>query len=144
MTLVKLPIGMFLIAIALAAFTNWIITPLFDNSSGDYAVWRYLNYFMAAATLIALAYNLARKIGLGKGDPDGPITRRYLETNLALYASIVLTGWFFWNWLFGFFPENEPAIVGQVHLASWVLVDPLFYLVSGTTGFRLLREAMAK
>ncbi len=134
-------LGMFLIAIALAVLVNWIATPLYHDGGSDYPVWDVLNWFMAVAIALALAVNLGRKIRLRRDDPDGPLTRKSLETNLSLYASLVLTSWFFWNWFYGFFPENESALVGEIHLGAWVLINPLFFLICGTTGLHLLRAA---
>ena len=54
---------------------------------------------------------------------DGSVTREYLEVNLLFYVSIVVTVWFFWNWLFfGFFPDNEPARRRQRHAHDDVAV----------------------
>ena len=50
---------------------------------------------MAVAVAMALPVNFAHKISLRKDEPDGLLIRRYLETNLSSYASLVLTSWFF-------------------------------------------------
>ena len=61
-------------------------------------VWEILDWFMATAVAMALPVNFAHKISLRRDEPDGLLIRRYLETSLSFYASLVLTSWFFWNW----------------------------------------------
>ena len=131
----------YLILVAVAVFANWIATPLYHDGSSDYVVWELLNWFMAVAVVLALAVNLCRKIGLSQGEPDGPLTRRQVDANLSFYGSLVLTAWFLWNWFHSFLPENEPALVGEIHLAAWMWINPLFFLVCGVTGLHRLREA---
>ena len=77
----------------------------------------------------------------GREESDGSLNRQYFEVNLAFYASIVLVLWYYWNFFGSLFPETESAAVGLIHLEMWTLVDPLFVLVSGVTGFRLWRMA---
>ena len=141
MGLAKRFLGVYLIAVAVAVFVNWIATPLYHDGSSNYTVWEILNWFMAVAVVLALAVNLCRKIGLSQGEPDGPLTRRQVDANLSFYASVVLTGWFLWNWFHSFLPENEPVLVGEIHLAAWMWINPLFYIVCGVTGLHRLREA---
>ena len=141
MALSKRLLGAFLIATALAAVLNWTATPLYNDGGSEYGVWKILNWFMAVAVALVLAVNLARKIGLGNDQPDGPVTRKHMETNLSFYGSVALTGWFFWNWFHSFLPENEPELVGEIHLAAWVLINPLFVVVCAATGLYLFREA---
>ena len=129
------------IVLALAVGVNWIATPLYHDGSDSYPIWVFLNYFMAAAVLIALIVNFLSKRALDGEDSDGSLSRQYFEVNLAFYASIVLTLWFYWNFFGSLFPETESAVVGLIHLEMWTLVNPLFVLVSGVTGFRLWRMA---
>ena len=129
------------IVLAFAVGLNWIATPLYHDGSDSYPVWEFLNYFMAVAVLIALIVNFLSKRALDRDESDGSLTRRYFEVNLAFYASIVLVLWYYWNFFGSLFPETESAAVGLIHLEMWTLVDPLFVLVSGVTGFRLWRMA---
>ena len=64
MVILKRLIGVYLILIALAVSVNWIVTPLVDNSSGDYPIWVALNWFMAPAVTLALIVNVVRKFRL--------------------------------------------------------------------------------
>ncbi len=131
-------VSVFLVVVALAVAINWLASPIIDNSSGDYNIWGVLNWFMAAATAIVLAVNVMRKVKLPS---NGSITREYLEVNVSFYASLLLALWYYWNWFNALFPENEPGVVGTIHLAYWGLIDPLLVLVVGATGFHVWRHA---
>ena len=133
--------AVYLILVAAVAGVHWIIVPLYDNSSGDYPVWVFLNWFMASTVLVALDRNIRGKLALRGSDPDAPLTGRRVQVNLLFYATIVLTLWYFWNWFYGFFPQNEPPVVGLVHLEMWTLINPLFVLTIGVTGFSLWQES---
>ena len=133
--------AIYLILVAAVAGVHWIIVPLYDNSSGDYPVWVFLNWFMASTIIVALDRNIRGKLALRRSDPDAPLTGRRVQVNLLFYATIVLTLWYFWNWFYGFFPQNEPPVVGLVHLEMWTLINPLFVLTIGVTGFSLWQES---
>ena len=140
MSAVKRIAAIYLILVAAVAGVHWIVSPLYDNSSGEYPVWVILNWFMAS-TIIALDRNIRGKLALWGTDPDVPLTGRRVQVNLLFYATIVLTLWYFWNWFYGFFPQNEPEVVGLIHLEMWTLINPLFVLTIGVTGFSLWEEA---
>ena len=141
MEMLKRVLAVVHIVLAIAVGLNWIATPLYHDGSDNYPVWVFLNYFMAVAVLIALIVNFLSKRALDREESDGSINRQYFEVNLAFYASIVLVLWYYWNFFGSLFPETESAAVGLIHLEMWALVDPLFVLVSGVTGFRLWRMA---
>ena len=141
MSILKRVAAIYLIVVAAAVGAHWIIVPLYDNSSGEYPVWVFLNWFMVSTVIIALDRNIRGKLALRGVDPDAPLTGRRVQANLLFYATIVLTLWYFWNWFYGFFPHNEPEVVGLVHLEMWTLITPLFVLVIGVTGFSLWQEA---
>ena len=141
MSILKRVAAIYLIVVAAVVGAHWIIVPLYDNSSGEYPVWVFLNWFMASTVIIALDRNIRGKLALRGGDPDAPLTGRRVQANLLFYATIVLTMWYFWNWFFSFFPHNEPEVVGLVHLEMWTLISPLFVLTIGVTGFSLWQES---
>ncbi len=139
MRTVHVALGLVLLATAIAAWVFWVITPLIHDGSESYPYWEVINYFMAFSVLVALVVNAAGKLAYDRANSgDGPITRRWLTVNLLLFASIVLAGWFYWNWFFYFFPESEPG-TAEIHLEMWTLINPLFYLTSGGTGYRLIK-----
>ena len=140
MSAVKRIAAIYLILVAVVAGVHWIVSPLYDNSSGEYPVWVILNWFMASTIIVALDRNIRGKLALWGTDPDVPLTGRRVQVNLLFYATIVLTLWYFWNWFYGFFPQNEPEVVGLIHLEMWTLINPLFVLTIGVTGFSLWEE----
>ena len=141
MSILKRVAAIYLIVVAAVVGAHWIIVPLYDNSSGEYPVWAFLNWFMVSTVIIALDRNIRAKLALRGVDPDAPLTGRRVQVNLLFYATIVLTLWYFWNWFYGFFPHNEPEVVGLVHLEMWTLISPLFVLTIGVTGFSLWQES---
>ncbi len=144
MAILKRVLAVAHIVLAFAVGMNWIATPIYHDGSVDYPVWTFLSYFMAPAVLIALIVNLLSKRALDREEADGSLTRQYFEVNLAFYASIVLALWYYWNFFGTLFPETESAAVGLIHLEMWSLIDPLFVLVVGVTGFRLWRMAATR
>ena len=95
MSILKQIAAIYLIAVSALAGLHWIITPLYDNSSGDYPVWVILNWFMASTIIVALDRNIRSKLALRGSDPDAPLTGRRVQANLLFYVTIVLTLWFF-------------------------------------------------
>ncbi len=141
MGILKRVLAVIHIVLAIAVGLNWIATPLYHDGSDSYPVWEFLNYFMAAAVLVALIVNFLSKRALDREKSDGSLNRPYFEANLAFYASIVLALWYYWNFFGSLFPETESAAVGLIHLEMWTLINPLFVLTTGVTGFRLWRMA---
>lgn len=141
MGILKRVLAVIHIVLAIAVGLNWIATPLYHDGSDSYPVWEFLNYFMAATVLVALIVNFLSKRALDREKSDGSLNRPYFEANLAFYASIVLALWYYWNFFGSLFPETESAAVGLIHLEMWTLINPLFVLTTGVTGFRLWRMA---
>ena len=138
-------VGAVFVLVAFLVAVNWVASSLIDNSSGAYPTWRILNWPTAACIVVALVANYWRKHRVATMEgADGPVTRRYVEANVAFYASLLLFLWFFWNWLAAKFPYNEPEEVRRIHLMMWAFISPVLTVpVLGTTGFRLWREGKA-
>ena len=141
MNILKRMAAVVLIATAVFVGINWVATPLFDNSSGEYPVWKIIEAPLAACWVILLIANAYRKFMLSKSDTQQVITREYLEANLAFYITLLLALWFYWNYFSVLFPQNEPEIVGRIHLGWWPWINPPYALLAGHTGFRLWRDA---
>lgn len=141
MGILKRVLAVIHIVLAIAVGLNWIATPLYHDGSDSYPVWEFLNYFMAVTVLVALIVNFLSKRALDREKSDGSLNKPYFEANLAFYASIVLALWYYWNFFGSLFPETESAAVGLIHLEMWTLINPLFVLTTGVTGFRLWRMA---
>ena len=54
---------------------------------------------MAVGVLVLWVFHYLRKREHDAADPDGQVTRKYLEVNVAVYGSIVIGILFFWNWI---------------------------------------------
>ena len=70
MATLKRALAVLLVATAVAAAVNLILTPLYHDGSSTYAVWEAINWFMAASTVVVLAVNYLRSSGLGGRDAD--------------------------------------------------------------------------
>ena len=101
-------------------------------------VWDILNWFMAGAILVALAYQYLSKRALDKPGTARSVNYQYLYTNLLLFIAIVLTLWFFHNWFnsFSSAPEAPWFRVGVV----WIVVNAIFVAVTGITAGQLWRR----
>ncbi len=142
MSTLKRILAVILVAIAIVVAVNWMITPVYHDGSAEYPVWKVVNWFMAFAVIVSLLVNFTRKRALGNGRADSPITREYLEANLAFYASLLLVPWFFTNFFtYDLFPNNMPAVAMESKDVWWEFIDGLFMLVAGTTGCHLWRDA---
>ena len=100
-------------------------------------IWHVVNWFMAAALVIAVAASFIRKRKLG-GDPSDPVTREYFETNVTFYVALGLTLLFLWNWTATvlFASDDPPSNL-------WAHVDTVFPILIAATGFQLWRQAAA-
>ena len=112
-------LGAYALLIAVAVGVNFIATPLYDDGSTGFPVWRVLNWFMAAGVLVALISSVFPKPTAG------------CEAKILLGGSILLFLWFFWNWFGDLMSREEPLM--------WAFIDPLFVLVVGACGLRLWR-----
>ena len=92
-----------------------------------------LGWLMAFAVVAALVVRYRQKVDLDRRGPDDSTIREYMEVNIAVYAAIVLTLWFFSSWFANVGSGGRPL--------DSVLGVPLFVLVTGTTGRYLWRHA---
>ena len=95
---------------------------------------------MVIGLALALVFNCMRRREEGARDPDGPVTRRYLEANPAFFVTAGVTILFLHNW-FSLLAEGGDSLEGN-HQAwiIWAAVDVLLPLVLGVTGCRLWQE----
>ena len=96
--------ALFLVAMAIAVALNLILTPVYHDGSPDYPVWEIMNWFMAAAVLVALIANIMRKRSLNK-ETTGALD--YLRASITYYGAIALTMLFFWEWFWVLNPDSE-------------------------------------
>ena len=128
-------LGAYLIGTALFVAAWFIINPFFDASG----VWDAANYLMAVALVVALLFNLYRKLK-DNADEDGDRLRHW-EINLCLYLTIGVAILFFRNWFLEIAGTGgDDSTTGLV----WITVNVLFPLTAGATGAALCCEGAAK
>jgi multisubunit Na+/H+ antiporter MnhB subunit len=136
-------IAVYLVGLAVVVAVNYMIVAVYHEPGSEaYPVWEVLNWFQAVAIVIALVVHSLRKRDLG-GDENGPVTRGYVGVNLAFYGSIILTLWFFANWLATFYP-HEPPMAAQAHMNMWPFINVLAVTVTGAAGMHLWCKASAR
>ena len=140
MDVVKKPVGAYLVAVAVVVAVFFIINPFLVDSFDVQDVWYVLDVLMVIGLGLALVFNCMRKREEGARDPDGPVTRRYLEANVAFFVTAGVTILFLHNW-FSLLAEGGDSLDGN-HQAwiIWAAVDTLLPLVLGVTGCRLWQE----
>ena len=144
MSALKRILGIVLVATAIIVGVNWVITPIHHDGDPAYPVWKVVNWFMAFSVLVALIANIARKRAVGSEGAASPITREYLEANVAFYASLLLAPWFFTNFLtYDFFMGNIPPAGVAAKDVWWEFIDGMFILVVGSTGCHVWSSASA-
>ena len=132
--LVKRIKALFLVAMAIAVALNLILTPVYHDGSPDYPVWEIMNWFMAAAVLVALIANIMRKRSLNK-ETTGALD--YLRASITYYGAIALTMLFFWGWFWVLNPDSETGEAITSHIVYFPLIDTLFTIVALATGCHL-------
>ena len=130
---VKKLLAFYLVATALAAFVLFIVTPLTHDGSPEYPIWKVLNYFMAAATLIILVLGCYRKCSICRGgDQVGNLDR--VAANVAFYGAVALAMLFFWEWFWTLNPDSETGDAVTSHLIYFPIVDALFTILGLASG----------
>ena len=131
MDMARRALGLLLIATAVAAFSNLILTPVYHDGSPDYPVWQVINWFMAASTLTALVVGFMRRRALA--DSEASVVA-YLRVTFAWYGAIVLTMLFFWEWIWSLNPDSETGDAVTSHIIYFPIVDALFVLIALSSG----------
>ena len=131
------PAGILLALLALAVFLNAMAWEFYSNLIPNPGVtWDILNWFMAAGVIIALACQCREKRRLDQANAGSDrVHYSYLATNLLLFATILLTIWFFRN-----FMANLTHTEVERHFLIWQIVNALFVVVMASTAARLLRR----
>ena len=130
-----------LIAVAVAVAVFFIVNTLLDDTLDVLQVWYVLDVAMLIGLAVALIFNYSRKMEVGGRDPESGVTLRYLEVNVAFYATAAVTILFLHNWL-SLLAQGADSLDGN-HQAwvIWAFVDTALPLVLGVTGCALWREA---
>ncbi len=133
--------AVFLIAVAVAVAVFFIVNTLLDDTLDVLQVWYGLDVLMLIGLAVALIFNYSRKMEVGGRDPEAGVTLRYLEVNVAFYATAAVTILFLHNW-FSLLAQGADSLDGN-HQAwvIWAFVDTALPLVLGVTGCAMWREA---
>ena len=127
-------IGYYLLLTALAAALLLIVTPLIHDGSADYPLWKILNWFMAAGTVVILVVAFAARRAQGCEKVD---TLERLRVSLVFYGAIVLAMLFFWEWFWTLNPDSETGEAVTSHMVYFPIMDALYVVMSITVGRRL-------
>ena len=139
----------YLIGVAVAVAAYFIINPWHAESYNPENVWLVLDILMVAAMPVALDFNFRRKRKADAGrEPGDAVTRRYLEANIAFYATAGITILLLHNWfsLLAFGADTalgtgEGQTLNHQAWVIWAVVDTLLPLVLGVTGCAMWRDA---
>jgi hypothetical protein len=134
MDMVKRVVGVFLLVTALAAAVLLMVTPLIHDGSPDYPLWKILNWFMAAGTVVILVVAFAARRAQGCEKLD---TLERLRVSLVFYGAIVLAMLFFWEWFWTLNPDSETGEAVTSHMVYFPIMDALYVVMSVTVGRRL-------
>ncbi len=131
-----------LLAASIVVAAHFILTPFYQDTMDIDRMWFVLNWVMAVAAVIALIVNYHRYRVTDAQSADGVVNRQYLQVTVALFASLTLVIWFFWNWF-------DDLTIGSgsqsdIRLIMWSIIDPLFVLVTGATGLHVWRFGRPK
>ncbi len=134
MDIVKRIVGIFLLVTALAAALLLMITPLIHDGSDNYALWKILNWFMAAGTVAILVVAFAARRAQGCTKID---TFERARVSLVFYGAIVLAMLFFWEWFWTLNPESETGEAVTSHMVYFPIMDALYVVLAISIGRRL-------
>ena len=133
MELLKRAATVYLLGVAAVVAIQMIFSPFYRNVMDNEGIWHILNWFMAASIIITLVVRCCDKMQVDREDTDS-VSRRYLATYSSFVASVFLGLLFFWNWADVAIASAE----GDINLFFWSVINPLFVVVTGLTGCRLL------
>ena len=138
MTVAKRLLAVFLVLIGIAVAVNFILTPVYNDGTTDYPIWRILNWFMVAASLMILVAGFRRRRDPERADVTAV---EYLRGTFAYYGAIVLNMLILWEWYWTLNPSSETGDAVTAHLIYFPLVNALFVVLSLATGRYLWNEA---
>ena len=133
MELLKRGATVYLLGVAAVVAIQMIISPFYRNVVDNEGIWHILNWFMAASIIITLVVRCCDKMQVDREDTES-LSRRYMATYSGFVAALFLGLLFFWNWADVAIASAE----GDINLIFWSFINPLFVVVTGLTGCRLL------
>ena len=137
---VKKLAGVYMVGLAVAVAAFFAINPLLLDSIDVPAIWSLLDILMAIGLALALVFNYAAKREESGRDPEGSVTRHYLDVNVAFYLTAAVAVLFLHNWFSLLALGNESLEGNHQAWVIWAFVDVALPLTLGATGVRLWRE----
>ncbi len=140
MEAIKKLVGVYLVGVSIAVAVFFIINVFLVGTISVLAVWHVLDVLMLVGLALGMGFNYAYKTRMSGRDAGEPVTRGYLDANVAFYITAGVTILFLHNW-FAFLAAGEVSI-GDNHTAwvIWAVVDTVLPIILGITGCRLWRE----
>ena len=130
-------IGMYMVAVAVVVAVYFIISTFLEDSLDVMQIWLVLDVLMLIALAPALVFNYMRKRDVDGEDSGGPVTRRYLGANVAVYLTAALVILFLHNWLFLLANGSDSQVGDFTAWNIWAVVDTMLPLVIGATGCKM-------
>lgn len=138
MTMAKRLLAFYLVATGIVVAVTFILTPVYNDGTTDYPVWRILNWFMVAAALVILVIGFRRRRDPERADVTAV---EYLRGSFAYYGAIVLVMLMLWEWYWTLNPSSETGDAVTAHLIYFPLVNALFVVLALASGRYLWNEA---
>ncbi len=134
MTIVYRGLAVALLLIGLATGAYFVVFPLYEgqgNAADAYEIWDWLNYLMAAATLVMVVIAWIEKHTL----VEGPGTWGRLVVHTRFYFAVALVLAFFNNWFALRWGASPPISV------MWVFIDIATPVLATEMAITLWRES---
>ena len=129
--------AIYLIGVSVTVAAYFVVNPLHAASYNPENIWSILDILMVIAAILALGFNVRRKLREGRPGDGEPLTHRYWEANIAFYATIGVTILLLHNWFsflaLGLEVDNHQGFM------KWAVVDILLPLTFGATGYAMWR-----
>ena len=132
--------AVYLVGVAVAVAVFFIVNTFLRDTLDVLQVWLALDVLMVIGLAAALLFNFSRKMEVGGLDPESGVTLRYLEVNVAFYATAAVAILFLHNWFF-LLAGNSLELNNHQAWVIWAFVDTALPLTLGATGCAMWREA---
>ena len=129
-------LGLIHMLIAACVGAYYLVWPLLGDSA-SHEVWNVLNWAMAVAVLLSLYFAYGWMRGLG----DDASTKEFIANKILFLGAVLLLLWYFPAWFTELAGSGRTEIEYALGESFWLLVDPLFVMVSGCVGFRLWSQS---
>ncbi len=131
--------GAYLIVVAVVVAVYFIISNVLAESL-DFDVlttWYVVDVLMLIGLVVALICNYFAKRGIAGPEPNGAVTRQYLEVNVLFYLTVAVTILFLHNWLSLLALGSDSLDGNHQAWVIWAVVDTLLPITLGVTGCHL-------